>query len=54
MIASRLNVPRIEDELPFYRDLTQAITLHDPEKAETLMLEHIGWGTDIASGIRLG
>jgi DNA-binding GntR family transcriptional regulator len=53
-IASRLNVPRAEDELTFYRDFTQAIALHDPEKAEALMLEHIGWGIDIANGIRLG
>ena len=54
LFASQLNVPRVGDELPFYRDLTKAISEHDQDEAESLMLGHIGWGKDSADGVSLG
>lgn len=54
LISSRHEVPRVDQEVGFYRELTQAIALHDQEKAEALMLEHIvEFEPDFTNGISL-
>jgi DNA-binding GntR family transcriptional regulator len=54
MISVHLEIPRVEDEIVFYKALTKAITEHDPDTAETLMLGHVAMlNSDFTNGISL-
>jgi GntR family transcriptional regulator, rspAB operon transcriptional repressor len=53
LMAARSTIPTVQDELPFYRELTDLIAAHDAERAEEVMLGHLFSVGSLTEGIRL-